>query len=338
VDPPFLPELAEAGFLRPFTEGEARAFTEGVLAGPLRSATWRGQLYAAPLWASTQLLWYRRSVARAAGLDPAARPVTWGELVAAAERTGRTVEVQANRYEGYMVWISALVASAGGAILDRPEDGRDAIPGLDSPAGRIAATIVRDLARSGAANPALSTADEEATRAAFQGPRGGFMVNWPYVLGAAKDAVAAGALDRAVLDDIGWARYPRAVADRESRPPLGGIGLAVSAFSAKPALAVEAARCLASLRSQAEYMAGARIPASRRAAYDDPAVREVFPMADLIRESIDAAEPRPGTPYYVDVSASVVRVFHPPSSVTPEETPAEAARLAVEVLHDRVLL
>jgi multiple sugar transport system substrate-binding protein len=338
VDPPFLPELAEAGFLRPFTEGEARDFTDGVLEGPLRSATWRGRLFAAPLWASTQLLWYRKSVAREAGLDPAARPVTWRELVAAAERTGRTVEVQANRYEGYMVWLSALVASAGGAILERPEAGRDAIPGLDSAAGRAAAGIVAALARSRAANPALSTTDEEAARAAFQGGRGGFMVNWPYVLGAARDAVEAGALDRAVLEDIGWARYPRAEPGRESRPPLGGIGLAISAFSRKPALAVEAARCLASPRSQTEYMAGSRIPASRAAAYDDAAVRAVFPMADLIRASIDAAEPRPRTPYYVDVSASVVRAFHPPAAVDPARTPAEAARLVADVLHDRVLL
>ena len=43
-------------------------------------------------------------------------------------------------------------------------------------------------------------------------------------------------------------------------------------------------------------------PAAKAAAYDDPAVREAFPMADLIRESINDAGPRPVTPYYNDVS------------------------------------
>jgi multiple sugar transport system substrate-binding protein len=72
--------------------------------------------------------------------------------------------------------------------------------------------------------------------------------------------------------------------------------------------------------------------------YEDREVRRVFPMADLIRESIDEAAPRPRTPYYTDVSASVVRTFHPPRAVDPERTPAAAARLIVDVLHDRVLL
>jgi multiple sugar transport system substrate-binding protein len=338
VDPPFLPELAAAGFLRPFTEGEARDLAAGALRAPLEAATWDGALVAVPLWANTQLLWYRRSVARRAGLDLEARPVTWEALVAAAERTGTTVEVQANRYEGYMVWITALVASAGGAVVEDPAAGKDARSGLDSAAGRAAAAVIRRLAASRAASPALSTADEEATRAAFQGPRGGFMVNWPYVYGAARDAAARGALDRAVLEDVGWARYPRVDPARESRPPLGGIALALSAFSRRAALAVEAARCLSSLDSQIAYMLDAKIPVARGAAYDDPRVRALFPMSDLLREAIDDAEPRARTPYYVDVSAATVRTFHPPARVDPDRTPAEAARLVVDVLQDRVLL
>jgi multiple sugar transport system substrate-binding protein len=338
LDLPFVPELAEAGFLRPFSEDEARELTAGVLDAPLRSARWAGKLVAAPFNADTQLLWYRRSVARRGGLDPAAAPVTWSGLVAAATRTGTTVEVQGKRYEGYMVWINALVASAGGRILQDPEAGKDVTPGLDSAAGRRAASVIRELALSPAANRALSTADEEATRAAFQGARGGFMVNWTYVYGAARDAVAAGALDRAVLDDVGWSRYPRVDAGAPSRPPLGGIDLAVGAFSRRGDLAAEAVRCLASTRSQVEHMIDSRNPAARAAAYDDARVRALFPMADLVRESIAEAEPRPRSAYYSDVSAAVVRTFHPERDVEPDVTPARAARLVVDVLHDRVLL
>jgi len=112
----------------------------------------------------------------------------------------------------------------------------------------------------------------------------------------------------------------------------------VSAFSRRAALAVEAARCLASLESQIAYMVDAKIPVSRGAAYDDPQVRRIFPMADLIRDAIDDAASRARTPYYVDVSTATVRTFHPPAAVDPARTPAEAARLIVEVLHDRVLL
>jgi trehalose/maltose transport system substrate-binding protein len=338
LDPPFVPEFAVAGFLHPFSSEEATALTQGMLRGPLESAQWDGELVSVPFWANTQLLWYRKSVASRAGIDPTAAPLTWDEIIKAAEATSTTVEVQANRYEGYMVWINALVASAGGEILSNPQAGRNAQPTIDSAAGRYAAAVIATLAHSSAADAGLSTAMEESTRAAFQGARGGFMVNWPYIYGAAQEAVAAGTLAPAVLEDIGWARYPEVVVEEASRPPLGGINLAIGAFSTHRDLAQQAVRCITSEESQAQYMLSAKNPAARGAVYDDPAVRKVFPMADLIRDSIDSAAPRPRTPYYTDVSAAVVRVFHPPSSIDPNRTPAAATKLIVDVLHDRVLL
>lgn len=338
VDLPFVAELAEAGFARPLAPEEEAALLGDALDAAAAAVRWRGRAWAAPFVANSQLLWYRRSVARAAGLDPAAGPVTWDALVAAAERTGTTVEVQGRRYEGYMVWITALVASAGGAVLEDPEAGRGARASLGGPAGRRAAEVIARLARSAAASPALSTADEETARAGFQAPRGGFMVNWSYAWGAAEDAARAGLLDPAFLADVGWARYPRVDPERPSRPPLGGIALAAGAFGAHPALAVEAIRCLTSARSQAEYMIRERNPAARAAVYDDPAVRRAFPMADLVRESIRDAAPRPLSPYYPDVSAATVRAFHPPRDVDPGATPAAAARLVEAVLRDRALL
>ena len=73
-------------------------------------------------------------------------------------------------------------------------------------------------------------------------------------------------------------------------------------------------------------------PAARAAAYDDPAVREAFPMADLIRDSIDDAGPRPITPYYGDVSSSVQRTWHPPSERQAPETPEETDSYMADVL------
>ena len=338
LDPPFVAEFAEAGFLRPFTAEEAPGLTAGVLSGPVEGATWNGRLVVAPFWANSQLLWYRKSVAARAGIDPLSGPVTWDQVITGAEAAGASVAVQGNRYEGYTVVISALVASAGGQVLERPEAGRDARPSLDTPPGRRAAEVISRLGHSKAADPGLATADEEATRAAFQGPRGGFMVNWAYVYGAATEAVESGALARDVLDDIGWARWPRALPERPSRPPLGGIDLGVSAYTRHPDLAVDAVRCLTTVESQRRYMLKSKNPAARAAVYDDPEVRQAFPMADLIRESIGDAAPRSKTPYYTDVSAAVARTFHPPASVDPARTPRAADKLVVGVLHDRVLL
>jgi ABC-type glycerol-3-phosphate transport system substrate-binding protein len=337
LDVVFVPEFAEAGFLRPFTDDEAGELTQDVLDGPLETAMWNDRLVAAPFWANTQLLWYRTSVAEQAGLDPASQPVTWDQIVDAAAQTDTTVEVTGSRYEGYMVWISSLVASAGGEVIEDAEAGRDATPTLDTDAGRQAAEIIHRLATE-VADPQLSTAIEETARAGFQGDDGGFMVNWPYVYGAASAAVDEGSLDQSVFDDIAWARVPRVDEGTESAPPLGGIDLGVGAFSDHPDMAVDAVGCITSLESQTEYMVAEGNSGARSAVFDDPDVREAFPMADLIRDSIDGATPRPRSAYYPDISAATVREFHPPASVDPDSTPASADDLIVNVLQDRQLL
>ena len=338
LDPPFIPEFAEAGFLRPYNKAEADELTKGALEGAVEGATWQGQLMGAPFWANSQLLWYRKSVAAKAGLDPSRNPVTWDQVIGAAKQTGTTVGVQARRYEGYMVLINALVSSAGGTILQDPERGKDVTPSIGADAGRRAAEVISNLARSGAADPALSTSDEEVARATFQGDTGGFMVNWAYVYGAAQEAVAEGSLSQSVLDDIGWGRYPQVVQGQPSRPPVGGIDLGIGAYGRHQDLALEAVRCITSEESQREYMLKSKNPAARSAVYEDPEVRKVFPMADLIRDSIGGGAPRPQTPYYTDVSAAVTRAFHPPSSVDPGRTPTAAGRLITDVLKDRKLL
>ncbi len=217
LDPVFVPEFAEADFLRPFSDDEAAALTDDVLDGAVTTSTWNDELVAAPFWANTQLLWYRKSVAEQAGLDLENDPVTWDQIIDAAEQTGTTVDVTGARYEGYMVWINSLVASAGGQVLEDPAAGKDATPTLDTDAGRKAAEIIRTVARNVAA-PGLSTAIEEDARAAFQSDTGGFMVNWPYVYGAVLAGVEDGSLDQAVADDIGWARVPRVDEGTASAP------------------------------------------------------------------------------------------------------------------------
>ncbi|HEY8525952.1 MAG TPA: extracellular solute-binding protein [Acidimicrobiales bacterium] len=338
LDVVFTPEFAAAGFLRPFTEEEAEPLTEGVLEGPLEAAQWDGQLYVAPFYANTQLLWYRRSVAEAAGIDPAEEPITWDQMIDAAEETDTTVAITGARYEGYTVVINSLVASAGGQIIEDPDAGREATPALDSEAGRRAAEIIRRLGRSPAAADGMTNAFENEARTAFEAEDGGFMLNWPFVYSAAKSAVEEGQLDQSVVDDIAWARVPGVEEGEPGAPPLGGINFGIGAFSDHQEEAVDAVRCLTTTQSQIEYMLGEGNPGSRAEVFDDPDIREQYPMASLIRDSIDDATPRPLTPYYTDVSGAIQRTWHPPGSVDPDSTPADADDLIVGVLNDEQLL
>jgi multiple sugar transport system substrate-binding protein len=339
LDPPFVAEFANAGYLLPITDpADIEQFTEGVLEAPLETAYWDGELVAPPFWANTQLLWYRKSVAEAAGVDPTAADFTWEQMIEAADSQGKRLGVQARRYEGYMVWINALVNSAGGQIIENAEAGADATPVLDSPAGEAAAAVISRLADSGAAPADLSTAGEEEARSTFQSDDGSFMVNWPYVYAAAQSSVESGAITADVIDDIGWARYPRISADQPSAPPLGGINLGIGNFTSHPEAALAAARCILTDEASAQYMVESGNPAARVAAYEDPEVLEAFPMASLIRDSINDAAPRPVTPYYGDVSTSVQRTWHPARDVEPQRTPEQSAEYMSQVLKGERLL
>ena len=337
LDPVFVPEFAEAGFLAPISKGVAREVTAGVVKPAVRAATWDGRLVAVPMWANTQLLWYRKSVARRAGLD-LSKPVTWDQIIDAARATDTTVAVQAQRYEGYTVLVNALIESAGGHIIKNPGADADELElGLDSPAGNAATAVLGKLGSGGVGGPSLSTADEESARTLFQGSTGGFMVNWPYVWRAANAAVEDGSLSPDVLADIGFTRYPRVRGGIASRPPLGGIDIGIGAWSSHPKLALEAARCITSLENQTYYFLREGNPAARAEVFSAPNLVEAFPMAALLRESLEGAAPRPQTDVYGDLSVAVQRTFHPPDAVGPE-TPRKATTFIYEVLRGERLL
>jgi multiple sugar transport system substrate-binding protein len=338
LDVPFAPELSQAGFLAPVPEDLASRVTEGVFPGSVATATWNDKLVAVPFWSNTQLLWYRKSVAQAAGLDMT-QPVTWEQLITAATSQDKLLSAQGRRAESLTVWLNALIESAGGHIIAQNSTDPDKIElGLDSAAGQRAAAVMHDVGASGVVGPAFSTSSEDTSASQFESPDAGFMVNWPYVWAQAKTKVEAGTLDKSVPADYGWTLYARVDAGTPSAPPLGGINLGVSAFSKHVDFAFAATECISSDENQAYYMTTNGNPASSAAVYDDPEVQKVFPMADTIRESLAAAAPRPLTPYYSEVTGGIQREYHPPSSVDPQVTPKKAAALINAVLRGDQLL
>ncbi|GIG19608.1 trehalose-binding lipoprotein LpqY [Cellulomonas chitinilytica] len=339
LDPPFIPELSEPGFLAPIPDDVATKVSQNVVAGALAGATWNGKLVTVPFWANTQLLWYRKSVAAAAGIDPAAGPVTWKQIMDAAKSQDKFLSVQGAKAESLTVWINALVASAGGQILENPEAPADELKlGLDTPAGKAAADIIGTIGRENLAGPSLPTEDEGVSLTVFQGDRGSFMVNWPFVWSATNASVEQGTLPQSLVDDIGWALYPQTDAAQQSRPPYGGINLGIGAFSKHVDLAFDAAQCIVTPENQAYYFVANGNPPSNTESYNDPAVTKAFPMADVIRQSLEQAAPRPQTPYYNEVSTGLQETWHPPSSVNPETTPQKSTEFITAVLHGEQLL
>jgi multiple sugar transport system substrate-binding protein len=303
-------EFAQAEWILPW-EGERRsAAEEGKLEGPLATVEYQGKLWAIPHTSNTQLLWYRKD-----RVDPPPEDFTWDEMIDQATENGTAVEVQAAQYEGLVVWINALIAGAGGQVVD--EQGEEVV---DESSAR-AAEIETKLANSAAAPPGMSTNREDQGRQGFEAGRADYQVNYSFIYASA-EAIEG------FQDKIGWALYPRTDKDKPSRPPLGGFNIAVSAYSNNPDLAFEAAECLASPENQALSAELGGLPPTTESVYDEPAVQEAFPFADLMRESIDNAAPRPVTPAYSDISLAIQKTFHPPDGVDPNGI--------VERLRDRI--
>ncbi|MGH2763974.1 MAG: ABC transporter substrate-binding protein, partial [Thermoleophilaceae bacterium] len=99
-------------------------------------------------------------------------------------------------------------------------------------------------------------------------------------------------------------------------------------FSSNPDLAFEAAECLAQEDHQAIAAEKGGLPPTTESVYEDEKVTKAFPFADLLRESIDNAGPRPITPAYSDISLAIQKTYHPPAGVDPDGI--------VEKLRDRI--
>jgi multiple sugar transport system substrate-binding protein len=289
-------EFAEAGWILPWDGEKEQIASEGKLEGPLLTTEYQNTTWALPLTTNTQLLWYRK--------DRVDRvPETWDEMIDMAAEAGRSIEVQAARYEGYTVWINTLVNSAGGQIVD--EDGDVAV---DETTDR-AAEIIKRVATE-AAPPGMSNNREDQARLGFEEGRSDFQVNYPFIYPSAAEV-------EGFQEKIGWAPYPGVEEGQPSKVTVGGINLGVGAFSKNPELAFEAAECLASPENQLVASVKGGLPPTTEALYDDPEFVEAYPFADAIRRSLDTGVPRPVTPAYSDISLAIQKSFHPPEGIDP---------------------
>jgi multiple sugar transport system substrate-binding protein len=332
LDPPFTAEVSNAGFLAPISQSEQNVLKQQSFKGAVAAATWKNQLVVFPFWSNTQVLWYRKSFVQKSGIDMN-QPVTWDQIITNASDNGGTVAVQANKYEGYSVWINALISGAGGQIVSNPEKGINATIDVNSKAGDDAAAVIEKLAHSSAAPPDLSVSNEGTAGSTFGAPNGAFMVNWTYIWHNYDSTQPD------VAKDIGYTRYPETVQGMPSRPPYGGIGIGVSKYSNHVQDALKAAACLVSPQMQginAELTGN--MPASP-AGYKYPPLQKLYPpsLLSLFQESVNASAPRSVTPYWSDISGSLLATWHPPASVN-QNTPAKSAEFMQQVLQGKALL
>jgi multiple sugar transport system substrate-binding protein len=298
-------EFANAGWIQPVPASIEPGVTKNVFQSVLNSARFQNKLYAVPIWSNTELLWYRKDRVKQA-------PKTWAEMLKMAEQIGPAkgqIQVQANKYEGLVVWANAMIASAGTSFLSGPDK-----IALDPKKTDLALSAMGAFARSPVAPPNIDTSTEDTARLGFESGTSSFMINYPFVYPSAKSNAPA------VFKQIAAAKYPQVDPNLPSKPPLGGINVAVSSYSKHQAAAFQAIKCLVQPDNQLTIAKAGGLPPVRSDVYDRPAINDVYPgFAPLIRESIRDAAPRPSeSPAYQDLSLAIQDALHPATSIDPK--------------------
>ena len=298
-------EFSEAGWIENWTGQREQQVRQDAVRAALDTATWNGHLVAAPFNSNTQLLWYRKDLVP----NP---PKTWDQMIQQAQSLAREgkphyIEIQGASYEGYTVWVNAMVLSAGGQILS--DNGQRVILG---PAAGRGVGIIGRLARSAAADPSLSVQMEDQNRLAFESGRAAFEINYPFIYPSAQQNAPD------LAKKIGWVEYPRVDADKPSAPPVGGIDLAVSAYSRHKEQAFDAILCLRNRENQLRNAIKGGLPPTLASLYSDRQLIEGgYPFAADILDSLQRGGVRPKTPAYQSVSTAISTTMHPPSTAGP---------------------
>jgi multiple sugar transport system substrate-binding protein len=300
-------EFAQAGWIQQWTGANKAAAENGTLQPALQTAIWQGKLYAVPDNSNTQLLWYDSSLVP----NP---PKTWAEMISDSEQLAKAgkphyIEIQGAQYEGATVWFNTMVASAGGTILN-PDATKVT---LGAPAVK-ALSIMKQLASSSAADPSLDVQMENQNRLAMEAGTAAFQLNYPFVYPAMK-------LDNpALFKHFKWALYPEVIPGQPAKVTIGGVDLAVSAYSQHKALAFQAALCL---RDRQNQIIGANIggvPPTITSLYNDPALFKNYPFHADILQALEHASVRPKSPVYQVVSIDISHLIAPPQGISPATT------------------
>jgi multiple sugar transport system substrate-binding protein len=300
-------EFANAGWIKEWPKPLAKEATQNVFPSVVETASFEGGLYGAPFNSNTELLWYRKDLVKKV-------PRTWDQMIDQADRLAAQgepsyIQLQANKYEGFTVWANALIQSAGTQILSGPE----AVELKREPTEE-AMRVMGKLAASAGAAPNISTSDEDTARLGFEDGSSAFMVNYTFAYGSASENAPD------IAKKMGFARYPRVVPNKPSKPPLGGFNIGVGAYTEHADQAFDAATCIGGEKSELTATELDGLPPSRENLYADKIVKKAYPgFSQLVKESIASAGPRPLSPAYQDVSLAVQNSLQPPDKIDPSD-------------------
>jgi multiple sugar transport system substrate-binding protein len=255
----------------------------------LETAQYEDKYWAVPYHTNAGFLYYRTDQVEQA-------PETWEDVYAAAGENNGIV-YQGARYEGLTVNFLELLYSGGGAVLS--EDGQSVE--VDSPEGQAALEFMAQGVQNGEAPKAVTTYMEEESRRAFENGNATFMRNWPYAYALGKESKIA--------KDFDVGTFP-GFEGGEPAGVLGGINLAISAFSKNPEGAAAFIDFATKEEVQKANFLESASPPCFAAVYDDPEVQKEYAFASDLKAAVEQGQARPVSPVYSQISEAIYNNVH----------------------------
>jgi multiple sugar transport system substrate-binding protein len=289
VDVIWTAEFAAKGWLQPLKDKQA-IDTSKMLPATVKTATYKGVLYTAPVSTDGGILFYRKD------LVPTP-PKTWTEMmgmcsIAKAKKIG-CYAGQYFKYEGLTVNVAEAINSAGGTIV-----GADGKPTVTSPEAKKGMQNLVTAYADGSIPKEGITFKEEEGRLAFENGNLLFLRDWPYVYNLAKTDGSS-----KVKTTFAMAALPGISGPGASS--LGGHNAAISVYSKNKATAADFLKFLTTTEQQTAFVTQGSLAPVLTALYDDPALVAKFPYLTPLKTSLQNAVPRPVTPFYPAVSKAV---------------------------------
>jgi multiple sugar transport system substrate-binding protein len=286
LDVIWVAEFARAGWLLDLTDRWREADRAEHLPAAVEAAMFDGRAWAVPWVTNVGLLYYRRDLLERHGLAP---PRSYDELarqaalVRAAERDPALEGFlwQGKQYEGLVVNVLESFWASGTDVM-----GRNGALFPDPARAAEALRFRRDLLRTGGSPALVTAADEEITRREFGAGRAVFLRNWPYAIDLFE------APGSAVRGKVGIAALPGGGA-------VGGAHLGINRATRHPDLAWALVEFLSAPEAQRAIASAVGLYPTRPALIDSPALRTIF----------TTARPRPVTPWYQTISATLQPEF-----------------------------
>jgi trehalose/maltose transport system substrate-binding protein len=272
---------------------------ENFLEPAVNTAKYRDNLYAVPVYSDGGMLYYRKDLLAAAGVEA---PKTWAELKDACTKV-KAVPANAaigcyagqfDKYEGLTVNFSEAVQSAGGSILD--DSGK---PTVNTPEAKEGLNFLVDGVKSKEIPAAAITYKEEEGRRAFQEGELIFHRQWPYQY--AKASATDGSSKVVGKFDVA----PLPGKDGAGVSTLGGHNFAISQFADNKATALDFIKFFTSEEAERSNLLATSQAPTRAKLYDDAELLKQFPYLTTLKESILGAVPRPQAVKYGDVTAAI---------------------------------